>query len=208
MFDPKWLVMGAVVIIIAWLALVPLIFLLWQSFMTPISAAEPARATLDNYRNVYGSAETFSLLSNSVLFAGGASALSLLIGTALAWMNERTDTPLKSVVYALSVVPLVIPGILFVTAWIMLASPKIGIVNLVLQQMFGTDNVFVDVYTLPGMIWVDGIQHAPTAFLLMSAAFRSMDPSLEESALMSGASLFQTACRVTLKLAWPALAAS
>jgi ABC-type spermidine/putrescine transport system permease subunit II len=55
---------------------------------------------------------------------------------------------------------------------------------------------------------VDGIQHAPLAFLLMSAAFRSMDPSLEESALMSGASILQVAGRVTLRLAFPALAAS
>src|SRR5258705_13033275 len=123
-------------------------------------------------------------------------------------MNERTDTPFKSLIYALSVVPLIIPGILFVTAWIMLASPKIGIINLVLQQAFGTDAVFFDVYTLPGMIWVDGIQHAPIAFLLMSAAFRSMDPSLEESALMSGASILQVARRITLALAMPALAAS
>src|SRR4029077_6815949 len=42
------------------------------------------------------------------------------------------------------------------------------------------------------------------AFLLMTAAFRSMDPSLEEQAAMSGASLLQTARRITFKLAWPA----
>src|SRR6185295_17574549 len=71
-----------------------------------------------------------------------------------------------------------------------------------------TDTVFVDIYSLSGMIWVDGIQHAPIAFLLMSAAFRSMDPSLEESALMSGASLLQVTWRITLKLAWPAAAAA
>jgi iron(III) transport system permease protein len=46
------------------------------------------------------------------------------------------------------------------------------------------------------------------AFLLMTAAFRSMDPSLEESALMSGASVLQIARRITLKLAWPAAFAS
>ena len=207
-FDPKWLVMGVAVLIIGWLALVPLGFLLWQSFMTPISANEPAKLTLENYRNVFANTETFRLLMNSLVFATGASALSLALGTALAWMNERTDTPLKSLVYALSVVPLVIPGILFVTAWIMLASPKIGIVNLVLQQALGTDYVFVDIYTLAGMIWVDGIQHAPIAFLLMSAAFRSMDPSLEESALMSGASLLEVVRQVTLKLALPAAVAS
>ena len=206
--DPKWPIIGLSLAIVAWLALVPLVFLLWQSVLTPASADMPARFTWMNYAKVYTSAETFRLLGNSVAFAGGAAALSLAIGTALAWMNERTNTPFKSLIYALSVVPLVIPGILFVAAWIMLASPKIGVLNLLLQRAFGTDHVFFDVYTLPGMMWVDGIQHAPVAFLLMSAALRSMDPSLEESALMSGASMFQVARRITLRLAFPALAAS
>jgi iron(III) transport system permease protein len=207
-FDPQWLIIGAAIVVVAWLALVPLIFLLRQSFLTPLTADMPAEITLANYRNVYTSGQTLRLFGNSIAFAAGASLLSLTIGTALAWINERTNTPFKPLFYALSVVPLVIPGILFVTAWIMLASPKIGIINLVLQQGFGTDYVFFDVYTLAGMMWVDGIQHAPIAFLLMSAAFRSMDPSLEESALMSGASMLEVARRVTLRLAAPAAAAS
>ena len=111
-------------------------------------------------------------------------------------------------IYALSVVPLVIPGILFVVSWIMLGSPKIGLLNLAFQHLFATDAVLIDVYTLPGMIWVDGIHYAPIAFLLMTAAFRAMDPSLEESAMMSGASTGQIARHVTFKLAWPAMAAS
>jgi iron(III) transport system permease protein len=206
--DRARVLMAVVVVIVAWLALVPLVFLLWQSFAAPATGDEAARFTLEHYRSLLNDEANIRLLTNSLAFAAGASSLSLAIGTSLAWMNERTDTPWKPFVYALSIVPLVIPGILFVTAWIMLASPKIGIVNLVLQKIFGTDAVFVDIYTLPGMIWVDGIQHAPIAFLMMSAAFRAMDPSLEESAMMSGASLFQTARRVTLRLAAPAAAAS
>ena len=58
------------------------------------------------------------------------------------------------------------------------------------------------------MIVVDGLHYAPIAFLLMTAAFRAMDPSLEESAMMSGATTWQIATRVTLRLAWPAVAAS
>jgi iron(III) transport system permease protein len=46
------------------------------------------------------------------------------------------------------------------------------------------------------------------AFLIMTAAFRSMDPSLEESAMMSGASVPQIAWRITLKLSWPAVCAT
>ena len=86
----------------------------------------------------------------------------------------------------------------------MLASPKIGLVNLALQGLTGTDAVFVNIYSMAGMIWVDGLHYSPMAFLLMTAAFRSMDPSLEEQAALSGASVPQIARRITLRLAWPA----
>src|SRR5213075_2272064 len=89
-------------------------------------------------------------------------------------------------------------------SWIMLGSPKIGILNLMLQKLFDTDAVFINVYTMAGMIWVDGLHYSPMAFLLMTAAFRSMDPSLEESAMMCGASILQIARLITLRLAWPA----
>jgi iron(III) transport system permease protein len=204
--DSKWLLIGGPVGLVVWLSLVPLGFLLWQSFLTPQTASVPARYTLDNFRTAYLSAETLPLFLNSVAFAIGAAALSLCLGTALAWMNERTNTPFKKLFFGLSIIPLVIPSILFAVSWIMLASPKIGIINVALQGLLGTDTVFVNVYTLTGMIWVDGLHYSPMAFLLMTAAFRSMDPSLEESALMSGASVLQIARRITLQLAWPAAA--
>ena len=108
--------------------------------------------------------------------------LAFSLGTLLAWINERTDTPFKALFFALTLVPLIIPGILFTVSWIFLGSPKIGIVNLVLQRVFATDTVFINIYSIPGMIWVDGLHYSPMAFLLMTAAFRAMDPALEESA--------------------------
>src|ERR1700704_6304132 len=204
--ESKWLLIGGPVALVVWLSLVPLVFLLWQSFLTPQTATVPARYTLENYRTAYFSAETVRLFLNSVQFAIGAATLSLCLGTALAWMNERTNTPFKRLFFALSLIPLVIPGILFVVSWIMLASPKIGILNVWLQWLFNTDEVFINIYTMPGMIWVEGLHYSPMSFLLMTAAFRSMDPSLEESALMSGASILQIAWKITLKLAWPAAA--
>ena len=207
-FDPKWLIIGACVALTLYLAVVPLGFLLWQSFFTPQSAAKAAEFTLGNYTSAYGSSETLRLFWNSVQFAVGASVFAFVLGTGLAWMNERTNTPFKGLFFALSVIPLIIPGILFTVAWILLGSPKIGLVNLVLQRLFDTDAVFVNVYSLWGMVWVDGLHYSPVAFLLMTAAFRAMDPALEESAVMSGASVLQVAARVTLPLAWPAVFAT
>jgi iron(III) transport system permease protein len=202
--DSRWVLIGVPVALVVWLAIVPLAFLIWQSVLTPHTAAKPAEFTLDNFRTAYFTGEPFGLFVNSVIFASGTAVFALVIGTALAWMNERTNTPFKKLFFALSIIPLVIPGILFTVAWMLLASPKIGLLNVTLQWLFGTDMVFFNIYTMAGMIWVDGLHYSPIAFLLMTAAFRSMDPSLEESAQMSGASILQIAYRITFKLAWPA----
>ena len=207
-FEWGWIVIALCVAITVYVAIVPLGFLVWQSFFTPQTADKAAQFTLSNYTEAYGSAETWRLFKNSVAFAIGTSCFSFLVGTGLAWMNERTNTPFKTVFFALSIIPLIIPGILFTVAWILLASPKIGIANLALKTWLGINEPLFDIYSLAGMIWVDGLHYSPMAFLLMSAAFRSMDPALEESAMMSGANIFQVAWRVTLRLVWPAIFAT
>src|SRR5215470_12529524 len=145
--DSKWVLIGVPI---------PLVVLLWQSFLTPQTASRPAVFTLENFETAYFSAETFRLFFNSVQFATGTAIFSLCLGTALAWMNERTNTPFKRLFFALSLIPLVIPGILFTVAWLLLASDKIGILNVALQGLFGTDYVFFNVKSMGGMIWVEG----------------------------------------------------
>ncbi|MDA1184963.1 MAG: iron ABC transporter permease [Acidobacteria bacterium] len=207
-FDWKWIVIGACVAFTVYIAVIPLGFLFWQSFRTPQTAAVDSVFTVANYATAYGSSDTWRLFWTSMQFASGTALFAFVLGTALAWMNERTNTPFKSVFFALAVIPLIIPGILFTVAWILLASPQIGIINLVMQNWLGLEEPPFDIYSLRGMIWVDGLHYSPMAFLLMSAAFRAMDPSLEESATMSGANIFQVARRVTLRLTWPAIVAT
>src|SRR4029450_5815874 len=91
-FDSKWVLIGVPVALLAWLALVPLVFLLWQSFLTPQTSALAAPYTPENFRTAYLSSDNARLFANSLQFAIGAAMLSLVIGTGLAWMNERTNT--------------------------------------------------------------------------------------------------------------------
>jgi iron(III) transport system permease protein len=207
-FDAKWLVIGVCLAVVAVLALVPFCFMIWQSFNTAETADAPAAFTLGNYVTAYTNPETIVTFFNSVQFALGGSLVAFVIGTALAWMNERTNTPMRRLFFALSIVPLIIPSILFTIAWIMLASPKIGLLNTVAMSWFGLDSPPFNIYSMWGMIWVDGLHYSPMAFLLMSSAFKAMDPSLEESAVMSGSSVFNTLYRITLKLVFPAIVAT
>ena len=92
-FDLKWVVVGVSVAVVSYLAVVPLVFLLWQSFFTPQTAAKAAEFTLNNYIQAYTSLETLRLFINSVQFGAGASLFAFFVGTLLAWMNERTGSP-------------------------------------------------------------------------------------------------------------------
>jgi iron(III) transport system permease protein len=201
-------VIGGCAAFAIYIAVIPLAFLLWQSFRTPQTANADAIFTLGNYAAAYGGRDTLQLFSTSVRFASGTALLAFVGGATLAWLNERTNTPFKTVFFALSLIPLVIPSILFTVAWILLASPQIGIINLVLRSWLELEQAPFNIYSMGGMIWVDGLHYSPMAFLLMSAAFRAIDPSLEESATMSGANVFQVVWRVTLRLTWPAIVAT
>jgi iron(III) transport system permease protein len=199
---PKLLILAAVAVVVAYLAVVPLWFLIQGTFFDSTTNA----FTLSGFQRAYTDPAAFEMIRNSIWFAIGSAALSLVVGTALAFLNVRTNVPFKSLFFAASIIPLVIPGILYTVAWIFLASPDIGLVNFVLEPIFGEGAV--NIYTVWGMIWVEGLHLSPITFLFMVAAFRAQDPSLEESALMSGASRVAVLRKITVPLLRPAIAAS
>ena len=200
--DPALLVplVGAGVLI--YLAVLPLFMLVKGSFEMEVAPREFV-FTLKNYHAAYASEHTYSTFKNSLIFASGSAALSFVLGTVLAWLTERTNTPLRAIFVPIAVVPLILPGVLESIAWIFLLSPKFGYLNVWLKTLFGLDAAPFNVFSLPGMIWVHSVGQVPLAFLMMTAAFKSMDPSLEESAMMSGANTWQTFKRVTLRLLMP-----
>jgi iron(III) transport system permease protein len=194
------IVIAVGIVLVAWLALVPLCYLLWQTFYDGQSI------TLANFREAYGATGLGQMAWNSLLFTVGATLFSVVGGTTLAYLVVRTDVPFKPLVYGASLIPLIIPGILYTISWIFLLSPRTGLYNQWLEPIFGPG--FFNVFSVAGMILVDGLHTTPLAFLFMYAAFRSMDPSLEESALMSGARMPAMIRRITLPLTKPALYAA
>lgn len=139
------------------------------------------------------------------MYATGGTALAIALGTALAWVVERTNTPLRGLCVLLAAATYLIPGVLVTLAWVMLASPRIGSLNNLLREVIPVTTGPLDINTMPGMIWIFGSHLYPVAFLIMAAAFRSMDPALEEAAALAGANLWRTLRRVTLGISRPAI---
>ncbi len=195
------LVVGAVAVV-GYLAVVPLAYLVHDTFVGSSGLTFAAFA-----RAYGGNSQAGQMLLNSLWFAFGTAALALVVGTVLAYIQVRTDVPFKGLLFAASLVPLIVPGILYSASWIFLGDPSIGLLNtLFFRPLFGISPV--NVFTVWGMIWVQGLHLAPVAFLLMVAAFRAMDPSLEESGAMSGASRLTVLRRITIPLLRPALISS
>ena len=199
------LILAGCTLFVLYLAGVPLVMLLYGSIRSAPIGEPGATYTIQNYIKAYFDKEFYLLLLNSVYYALGTCTLTFLIGTFLAWVSERTNTPFKKLFVVMSLIPFIIPGILSTISWILLLSPKIGLINIVVKEVLGLESAPFNVYSMWGMIWAEAIHLYPLVFLLMSASFRNMDTSLEEAALTAGSSTWQTFCRVTLPLMRPAM---
>ena len=205
--DPFTLTVIGVAVVLAYLSIFPTAMLFYGSFTTA-PLGEKGELSLANYVTAYTDPETFTLLLDSFVFALGSSVLSLALALALAWITVRTNAPWKGVFELTAIVPNIFPPVLIAIAWTLLLSPSVGMVNAVLKSAFNLSQSPFDIYSLPGLIFVEGLILTPLAFLIISAALRGMDPALEESARTLGSTQFTIVRRVTLPLMRPAILAA
>ncbi|MGB7952215.1 MAG: iron ABC transporter permease [Candidatus Binatia bacterium] len=204
-FNSQTLILIGATLFVLYLAGVPLVMLLYGSVRSAPIGEPGATFTIQNYIKAYVDKEFYLLFLNSIYYGLGTCVVTFLLGTYLAWVSERTNTPFKKLFTVMALIPFIIPGILSTIAWILLLSPKIGLINLVIKGALGLESAPFNVYSMWGMVWAEAIHLYPLVFLLMSAAFRNMDTSLEEAALTAGSSTFTTFRRVTLPLMRPAM---
>jgi iron(III) transport system permease protein len=163
--------------------------------------------TLENFATVYLTPRTYEVLLNTVFFAVSSVTITLLIAVPLVWILMRTDIPLKKTIYVLLTIGILIPVFLRTIAWILLLSPRIGLVNKWLQEFFALSSPPFNLYSITGMAFVQGVSFVPGAFFMLAAAYRSMDPSLEEAAYTSGVGKLKTFLKINIPITWPAIAA-
>src|SRR4029453_6794065 len=108
---------------VAYLALVPVGFLFWETFVRDGSLSVEA------FRQAYSAVGLGEMAWNSLVVAFGTTVFPVTLGALLAYLIGRPDIPGKPLMFAASLVPLIIPGILHTIAWIFLADPNIGILN-------------------------------------------------------------------------------
>jgi iron(III) transport system permease protein len=204
------IVFVCLVVVLIYQVLLPFLLIIWTS----LKVAHPGDPeflelsfTTANYFRAFAIREFWEASLNTFYFASVSTLFSFVLGTFLAWTVVRTNTPLAQFIGMVTLGRIIIPGVIITISWILLASPSIGILNYFITETTGVRR-FLNIYSFWGMVWVQSLEMAPLAYLLMSAAFQSTDPRLEEASAIAGAGAWSTFYRVSLPLILPATAAS
>ena len=196
----------SLILVVGFLTVCPVVMLALGSFSEGLTAF--GDFTVDKYVEAYTDPALLEVMVNTVVFVLGSSTLATVLALFLAYLNTRTDIPFKQLFKVISIIPMMIPHLLFAVSWALLLNPSNGMMNLFLRNTLGLEGAAFDIYTLWGMILVEGLLDLPIAYLIIAPAMASFDVALEESSRVFGAGTWRTLVRVTLPVLRPAILAA
>ena len=196
----------SLVIIVGFLTVCPVVMLALGSVSEGLTAF--GDFTPDKYIKAYTDPALLDVMVNTVIFVLGSSVLATVLALFLAYLNTRTDIPFKFLFKVLSIIPMMIPHLLFSVSWALLLNPSNGMMNIVLKNAFSLESAPFNIYSLHGMILVEALLDLPIAYLIIAPAMASFDVALEESSRVFGAGTWRTLLRVTLPVLRPAILAA
>jgi iron(III) transport system permease protein len=205
-FLPAAMLLAVIVTSVAIVA--HLAVILWLGWLTSAPTDAVLAYGWGNYAEVFTDPRTYRVIANTLEFSVISLAVALGFGIPAAWLAERTDLKGKSVLFTAMTLGLLIPDFAAAMGWLFLLHPRIGLLNVWLKSLLGLGAAPLDLLTVPGMGWVQGLNLAPLAFIMTAAVFRSLDPALEEAAQTSRAGALATLRRITIPLAWPGILAA
>jgi len=200
---------GAVAALFVFFFAYPLARMLFAAFVKNGSVSMAA------FQEAFADPNLPSLLIDTLLVTGISSVVAMSIATIFAWLNERTDASMGWVSRLLPLVPLMLPPIALSTGWFFLGHERAGLLNVGIRALTGAVGIErwaeagpINIGTFGGLVFVYTLYLVPFAYLLVAAAFRNFDSSLEEASRVAGAGSWRTFRNVSAPGITPALAAA
>jgi iron(III) transport system permease protein len=178
----------------------PIVYLVLESLNTGDADTFPPESLgLDNYVNLIDDSR---ILTNTAFVACIATVMAVVLGFLIAWTLTRTRLPGRARLERLMQLPYYLTPLVGALAWAILAAPKSGFLNQLWHLVGGSGDLF-NIYSAWGIAWVMALFEGTVAFVMIGAAMKSMDPSLEESSRVLGAGKWRTMLKITLPLVTP-----
>ena len=201
--DFKWLAILLIIDFLLVFQVLPMANMLYINFFPR------GHFSLEAVTRLYTENLNLSALVNTLVTALCTMVLGTLLAFPLAWLVGRTNLYGRRFFRSLFVLTYMVPPYVGAMAWLRLLNPNAGSINLLLRGLFGLGDAPgpLNIYSVPGLIWVLTSFYYPYAFITLSRAMEKMDPSLEEASRIAGASPLKTVAKVTLPMMTPSLIA-
>jgi len=202
--DLSWPVLILFAALLCVLIILPMTWLVYYSFVD-----RDGTFTLDNFVRLATDPTFVDPLITTVIIAVSSSVICCAFAAVMGWLVARTDMPLGGVVRALVTASFVTPPFLGAIAWELLAAPNSGLINKAWRALTDAemDAYLLNIYTLPGLIFVISCYTFPYVFVLIANALDRIPGDLEDASSILGGKTWTTARRITIPLAMPALLA-
>jgi iron(III) transport system permease protein len=191
---------GLVWLATAVLVVVPLLPLIYASVRSRPLYLAGGTFTLEGYRSLLSDQAFWTAVLNTLEFAVTVTAISLMVGGALAVLCERTDLPGRKLLVLTAMLPILLPPLGLILGW----TTLYGDGGYLTSFITGTLHVPWDLGTPWGMGVMGAAVSVPIALITIRAALRGSDPSLEEAARTTGASTLTVLTRITVPMLRPA----
>jgi iron(III) transport system permease protein len=191
------------------LVILPVSWLVYYSLTIADPTTKARSFTLEHFRTLFSDPDFIDPLITTIAVAVSSAALCCVIAAPMGWLVARTDLPMKHAIRALVTASFVTPPFLGAVAWEILAAPNSGLLNQLYRLITGApqDAYLLNIYSLPGLIFVISCYTFPYVFVLIANALDRIPGDLEDASAMLGAGTWTTARRITIPLALPALLA-
>src|SRR6266436_5722763 len=202
--DLSWPVLILFAALLCVLIILPVTWLVYYSFVD-----RDGTFTLENFARLATDPTFVDPLITTVIIATSSSVVCCAFAALMGWLVARTDMPLGNVVRALVTASFVTPPFLGAIAWELLAAPNSGLINKAWRALTGAemDAYLLNIYTLPGLIFVIFCYTFPYVFVLIANALDRIPGDLEDASSILGGRTWFTARRITIPLTMPALLA-
>lgn len=192
-------VLGAgILLVLGWLVVYPNVVVLSDSLF------DGGRPTLEAYRTFFTTRSELEALWASVWISLCSVALSALIGVPLALFFHRYEFPGRGVLSALAALPVLLPPLVGVIAFLFLAGES-GVLTRSLQALLGLDEPPWRLVGAPAILLVHAYTMYVYFYLFVRAGLARLDESTLEAAASLGAGRWRTLRTVVLPLLRPAL---
>ena len=203
-FDYTRLVLYGFAAVLVLLIVLPMSWLVYYSFVDKNGAF-----TIGNFGRLFSESAFLEPLLTTFTLATTTSLICCLVAAPIGWLVARTDMPLGRLTRLLVTASFVTPPFLGAIAWELLAAPNSGLLNQAFRALTGAepDKHLFNIYSFPGLTFVIACYTFPYVFVLVANALDRMPGDLEDASAILGGSAWDTARRVTIPLALPAVLA-